>query len=64
MVLKRSGLEDKEKKYPAYDIKKTVLDDIQVISFQISIKVISNYSIKISSVEFLKQEKVLPCFMY
>ena len=28
--IKATGLEDDEKKYPAYDIKKTVLDDIQV----------------------------------
>ena len=28
--IKTTGLEDEEKKYPAYDIKKTVLDDIQV----------------------------------
>ncbi len=28
--IKATGLEDEEKKYPAYDIKKTVLDDIQV----------------------------------
>ena len=28
--IKATGLEDEEKKYPAYDIKETVLDDIQV----------------------------------
>ena len=28
--VKATGLEDEEKKYPAYDIKETVLDDIQV----------------------------------